>query len=104
MLSLITNNGNSYTISKFSRSFTINEDESIDISASIEISNSSLPMEEFFKTFVTDDKSMINIIKDGNMVVSLEDYEINNSYQEIEDNIWANDNYIISLSKKTASE
>lgn len=100
MLNFITNNGNSYQISKFSRSFTINEDESLNISASIEISNSVHPMDTFFDTFVFDDKTLIKIVKDGETIVTLDDYEVNNSYQEIQDNEWQNDNYTISLNKQ----
>lgn len=71
-----------------------------EISASIEISNSVHPMDTFFDTFVFDDKTLIKIVKDGETIVTLDDYEVNNSYQEIQDNEWQNDNYTISLNKQ----
>lgn len=103
MLTLTTANGNSYNISKFTRSFYINE-ESLNISASVEISNSVHPIDEFLVSFLEDDKTSITIQKDGVTMVTLDNYKFDNSYQEIEDTAWGKDTYTISLSSSSTSE
>ena len=101
MLTLTTANGNTYQISKFARSFYINDDETLTTSASVEISNSVILMDHFLAKFVKDDKTCMTIQKDGTTVVTLEGYEFSNSYQEIQDVNWGNDNYTLSFDKKT---